>query len=56
MKTAQYVSECPLCEENIQISDNIQFCHTRKKWYHNQCPCDKLDILEMAWLIVLFYN
>jgi hypothetical protein len=38
MKIAEYVSECPLCEEDIQEGENILFCHQKKEWHHFQCP------------------
>jgi len=38
MQVAEYVSECPLCEENIQVGDDILFSHHREEWHHFQCP------------------
>ena len=38
MKIAKYVSECPLCEEDIKVGDNILFSHHRGEWHHFQCP------------------
>ena len=41
MKTAEYQSRCPLCEDQIEIGDNIEYCHNRRRWHHFSCPWTK---------------
>ena len=38
MKTAEHKSECPFCEDQIEVGDNIQYCHVRRSWGHLSCP------------------
>ena len=38
MKTAEYESQCSLCEDKIIVGDNIEYCHVRREWYHLSCP------------------
>ena len=38
MKTAEYESQCPLCEDKIIEGDNIEYCHVRREWHHLVCP------------------
>lgn len=38
MKTAEYQSRCPLCEDKIEVGDNIEYCHNRRQWHHFSCP------------------
>ena len=38
MKTAEYQSLCPLCEDKIEIGDDIEYCHVRREWHHFSCP------------------
>ena len=41
MKTAEYQTRCPLCEDQIEIGDNIEYCHNRRRWHHFSCPWTK---------------
>ena len=41
MKTAEYQTRCPLCEDQIEIGDDIEYCHNRRQWHHFSCPWTK---------------
>lgn len=41
MKTAEYETRCPLCEDKIEVGDNIEYCHNRRQWHHFSCPWTK---------------
>ena len=38
MKTAEYQTRCPLCEDKIEVGDDIEYCHIRREWHHFSCP------------------
>ena len=41
MKTAEYQTRCPLCEDKIEVGDDIEYCHIRREWHHFSCPWTK---------------
>ena len=38
MKIAEHQTLCPLCEDKIEVGDNIEYCHVRREWHHFICP------------------
>lgn len=38
MKIAEHQTLCPLCEDKIEVGDNIEYCHVRREWHHFVCP------------------
>ena len=38
MKIAEHQTLCPLCEDKIEVGDDIEYCHIRREWHHFSCP------------------
>ena len=52
MKTAEYESQCPLCEDKIIEGDNIEYCHVRREWHHFVCPWIKDEVYRPDMVII----